>query len=116
MARGKGLSKTEAAHLIGVSVNTLDKWIGRGAIPTVTDGRYKRPRVPVPPALKLAEEVDELRHIGHDRGLIAAAIGRLEQKDPQWQREFEELYGESLRAMKRDDLVKLDLDSFGSND
>lgn len=116
VTEAESLSKTETAKLLRVSVNTLDKWIGRGVIPTITDARYKRARIPVRAALKLAAEVDDLRHLGRDRGVLAAAMSRLEQRDPEWQRAFDDQYGESLDAMRRGDLVELDLDSFGSND
>jgi hypothetical protein len=40
----------------------------------------------------------------------------LEQENPRWQREFDDLYGEGLHAMQRGDLVKVDLDSFDPDD
>lgn len=110
------LSKTEAARLLEVSVNTLDKWIARDVIPTIKDKRYKRVRIPVQAALRLAEEIAELRRVGYDRGLLAEAISRLEQNDPQWKREFDELYRAGLDSMRNGDLVKLDVDSFGPDD
>lgn len=116
VAEADSLSKTEAANLLGVSVNTLDKWIGRGLVPTVKDGRHKRLRVPVQTALALAGEVDELRHLGYQRGLLAEAISRLEQRDPEWQRAFEDRYGDGLRAAARGDLIPIDPNSFGPND
>jgi hypothetical protein len=64
----------------------------------------------------LAGEVKELRRLGRRRGLLVEALSRLELEDPQWQREFDDLYGESLRAMRDGDLVKVDLDSFGPDD
>jgi hypothetical protein len=47
---------------------------------------------------------------------LLEALNRLEREDPQWQRQFDDLYGEGLRAMQRGDLVKVDLDSFGPDD
>ena len=110
------VSKTLAAGILGVSINTLDKWVARGRVPAVEVADYRRARIPTGPLLALASEVSELRRAGADRALLAQAISRLEQEDPQWQREFDDLYGESLRAMQRGDLVKVDLDSFGPED
>ncbi len=39
-----------------------------------------------------------LRRLGHRRDLLAEAMLRLEQEEPEWRAEFEELYG---RALKR---------------
>ncbi|MBA3807744.1 MAG: hypothetical protein H0X28_05035 [Solirubrobacterales bacterium] len=110
------LPKTAAAEILGVSINTLDKWIARGRVPVVDVAGYQRARIPTAPLLALASEVSELKRMGEGRGLLAQAIVRLEQEDPQWQREFDQLYGENLDAMERGDLVKLDLNSFGPDD
>jgi excisionase family DNA binding protein len=109
-------SKAEAAHLLDVSTTTLEKWVVQGRLPVVRVPQYKRDRVPARPLLRLAGEVRELRRLGRRRGLLVEALSRLEQQDPQWQREFDDLYGEGLRAMRRGDLVKVDLDSFGPDD
>jgi excisionase family DNA binding protein len=109
-------SKAEAAHLLDVSTTTLEKWIAQGKLPVVRVREYKRDRVPARPLLRLAGEVKELRRLGRRRGLLVEALSRLELEDPQWQREFDDLYGESLRAMRDGDLVKVDLDSFGPDD
>jgi excisionase family DNA binding protein len=109
-------SKTEAAHLLDVSSTTLEKWIDRGLIPVVQVPRYKRDRIPAHALLALAGEVKQLRRQGRQRGLLLEALNRLEREDPQWQRQFDDLYGEGLRAMQRGDLVKVDLDSFGPDD
>lgn len=95
-------SKTEAAELLEVSVPTLDKWIVQGLLPTEEVEEYKRPRVPAEPLLTLAGEVKELRRLGHKQGLLAEALLRLEQEDPEWAGEFNELYGPGLRAMQED--------------
>jgi hypothetical protein len=109
-------SKVEAAHLLDVSTTTLEKWVAQGQLPVVRVPEYKRDRVPARPLLRLAGEVKELRRLGRRRGLLLEALSRLEQEDPQWQREFDDLYREGLRAMRRGDLVKVDLDSFGPDD
>jgi hypothetical protein len=109
-------SKTEAAHLLDVSSTTLEKWIARGLIPVIQVPRYKRDRVPARALLVLAGEIKQLRRQGRHRGLLVEALSRLEQEDPRWQHEFDDLYGEGLCAMQRGDLVKVDLDSFGPDD
>lgn len=116
LADRSSYSKTEAAHLLDVSSTTLEKWIDRGLIPVVQVPRYKRDRVPARALLVLAGEVKQLRRQGRRRGLLVEALSRLEQEDPRWQREFDDLYGDDLRAMRRGDLVKVDLDSFGPDD
>jgi DNA-binding transcriptional MerR regulator len=91
-------SKSEAADLFGVSPPTLDAWIELGLLPTAQVAEYKRDRVPAEPLLTLASEVRELRRLGHRRDLLAEAMLRLEQEEPEWRAELEELYG---RALKR---------------
>jgi isochorismate hydrolase len=72
--------------------------------------------VPARPLLELAAQVKQLRRTGRHRGLLVEALSRLEQEDPGWRAEFERLYGPGLRAMRSDDLVEVDLDSFGPDD
>ncbi len=109
-------SKAQAAHLLDVSTTTLEQWIGSGLLPVVRVVGYKRDRVPPRPLLALAAQVKELRRHGRQRGLLVEALSRLEQEDPGRREEFERLYGPGLRAMWSDDLVKVDLDSFGPDD
>lgn len=116
LAERSTYSKVEAAHLLDVSTTTLEKWVTQGKLPVVRVPQYKRDRVPARPLLRLASEVKELRRLGGRRRLLVEALSRLEQEDPQWQREFDDLYGDGLRSMKRGDLVKVDLDSFGPDD
>lgn len=110
------LSKHEASRVLHVSVNTLDKWIDRGLIPTISVEGYQRARLPAAPVLRLAVEVEELRRRGQDQALLADAVSRLEQKDPSWREDFEDLYGQSLRAMQRGDLVRVRSEDFGPDD
>ena|ERR1700728_3376703 len=109
-------SKAQAAHLLDVSTTTLERWIGSGLLPVVRVVGCKRDRVPVRPLLALAAQVKQLRLSGRHHGLLVEALSRLEQEDPEWRAEFERLYGPGLRAMRSDDLVKVDLDSFGPDD
>ena len=98
------LSKRQAAAVIGVSVPTLDKWMDRGLLP-VEVAPSGRPRVLRDPVLDLAERVEDLRRAGETRHLVAAAVDRMLREDPQYQREFDELYGPGLAAMREGDFV-----------
>lgn len=113
---GPGVPKTVAARVLGVSVPTIDKWIDRGRIPVMYTPRGQR-RVALGPLVALAAEVQGLREAGQTEGLIAAALLRLQQEDPEFRKEVDELYGESLEAMRRGDLVPAVIpESFGPED
>ena len=98
------MSKRQAAAVIGVSVPTLDKWIDRGLVP-VEAAPSGRPRVLCDPVLDLAERVEDLRKAGETRHLVATAVNRMLHEDPQYQREFDELYGPGLAAMREGDFI-----------
>jgi len=98
------MSKRQAAAVIGVSVPTLDKWIDRGLLP-VDVAPSGRSRVQRDPVLDLAERVEDLRRAGETRHLVAAAVDRMLREDPQYQHEFDELYGPGLAAMREGDFV-----------
>jgi hypothetical protein len=113
---GSSVSKAVAARVLGVSIPTVDKWVARGRIPTVLNGRGPR-RVAVGPLVDLAAIVEELRDAGQTDGLVAAAVLRLEQEDPVYRRNFDALYGDSLAAAARGDLVPATIpDTFGPED
>jgi hypothetical protein len=76
-----------------VSAPTLNKWVRSGLLPVRAAQGYKHPMVPAEALLALAGEVKELRRLGHNRGLLAEALSRLEQEDPRFAAEFAELYG-----------------------
>jgi excisionase family DNA binding protein len=109
------LPKRVAARLLGVSVPTLNKWVARGLIPVERKGRYQRVRRD--PLLELAEQVAVVRSTGQTGGVVAEAVHQLQAKDPTYQREAAELYGESLAAIGRGDLVAAAIPAgFGPDD
>lgn len=85
---GEWLTKSSAARILGVSRNTLDKWVSRGVIPTRDRG------VDRAGLEEIAVELDGLRASGEDRALLAEALYRLEQEDPQWQKKIAEIIPE----------------------
>lgn len=115
-AAARGIPKAPAARMLGVSVNTLDKWIGRGRIGTLASPSG-RALVDAQQVAQLLIAVRVLRELGRKEGLLAAAIEELERDDPHYQREFAELYGESLESMETGNVRPLRLpDSFGPED
>jgi hypothetical protein len=113
---GNGVPKAVAARVLGVSVNTLDKWIARKRVPTVPGAKGRR-LVAVSPLVDLAAELEKLREAGRTEGLLAAALLELQQQDPRYREDFAGLYGESLAAMERDELVPATVpESFGPDD
>ena len=110
------MSKTQAAELIGISVPTLDKWVGRRIVP-VRKAPSGRPRIPRDTALDLAERVGDLRDRGQKRNLIVGVADTLQREDATYQREFHELYGPGLAALAEGDLVSAaPPESFGTED
>jgi excisionase family DNA binding protein len=113
---GPGVPKAVAARVLGVSVPTVDKWITRGRIPTIRTGDGPR-RVAVIALVDLAAVVEELRERGQTEGLVAAALLRLEQADSVYRDDLGELYGDSLTATQRGELVPATIpDTFGPED
>ena len=110
------MSKTQAAKVIGVSVPTLDSWIGLRIVP-IQKAPSGRPRVPRDTALDLAERIEDLRARGRARNLIAGVVDLLQREDATYQREFQHLYGPGLTALAQGDLVSAaPPDSFGPED
>lgn len=113
---GAGVSKAVAARILGVSTNTLDKWIVRGRVPTVR-GDGGRQLVALAPLVELGANIKQLREAGQTEGLLSTAILELEQRDHAYVREFKELYGDSIDALRRGELVPATIpDSFGPDD
>jgi hypothetical protein len=67
--------------------------------------------------IDLATAMEDLREAGHATGVLAAAILSLQQHDARYRRDFEQLYGESLAAAERGDLIPATVpDAFGPED
>lgn len=97
----EGLRKASAARMLGVSVNTLDKWIGRGSLPVVRDTKTGRELVDIRGFVPVCVKVRALRAAGQREGIVVTAVSELEREDPEYQKSFAELYGPSLGALPR---------------
>lgn len=75
---GVGVPKRRAAALLGVSVQALERWVASGALPVVRAPGSSRQLIDAEALLMLAEEVAYLREQGERRGVVAAALRRLE--------------------------------------
>lgn len=73
---GAGVPKQQAAAVLGVSVQALDRWIAAGRIPTVRRPGSSRLLVDADALLALAAEV-ELRRERGERRVLAQAIAAL---------------------------------------
>lgn len=112
-----GLRKATAARMLGVSANTLDKWIRRGRLSVVRDPRTNRELVDIGAFVPLFVKVRGLRAAGRSEGIVATAIAELEREDPHYQKAFSELYGASLQAAAADRLKPVVVpDTFGPED
>ncbi len=72
---GSTLSRSRAAHLLGVSQTALDRWVAAHQIPIVLTPHGRR-EVPRQFVIELREAIDELVREGHRRHLLAAALKR----------------------------------------
>jgi hypothetical protein len=116
-AASGGIAKAPTARLLGISVNTLDKWIARGRIKTILSPGSVRAGVDATQVAQLLTVVRVLREQGRRTGVLAAAIQQLEREDDGYQREFAELYGPSLASMGAGNVKPLELpDTFGPED
>jgi chorismate mutase len=70
---GRTLSRSRAAHILGVSQTALDRWVSVGEIPVVQmpSGRREVPRQVV---IELLESIEELRRAGRQGRPLAAAL------------------------------------------
>ena len=80
-AVGVGVPKRRAADVLGVSVQALERWIAAGKLPTVRRPGSSRALVDAESLLLLAEETARQRESGLKRGVLAAALRRLEEAD-----------------------------------
>jgi excisionase family DNA binding protein len=74
-------SKTDAAAFLGVSRPTLDKWIHAGLLPVEHVPGRKTPRIPSAALMELAGEIEALRELGKNRGLLEEALRRLHHEE-----------------------------------
>ncbi len=72
---GPTLSRSRAAHILGVSQTALDRWVAAHRIPTVITPRGRR-EVPRQFVVELREALDELLREGQQGRLLAKALRR----------------------------------------
>lgn len=70
---GPALSRSRAAHVLGVSQTALDRWVEAGRVPVVITPRGRR-EVPLTFVIEMRECIDELGRAGRRRHLLAAAL------------------------------------------
>jgi hypothetical protein len=71
---GVGVPKRRAAAILGVSVQGLERWIGRGLLPVVRKPPSSRDLVAADALVVLAEEVERLREAGRTHAVLATAL------------------------------------------
>lgn len=74
-----GVPKTQAARVLGISVNALEKWIARGTLPMVPRPGSRRLDIETSAFLALADTVEELRSTGESKRLLTQAFARLQE-------------------------------------
>ena len=105
---GESVPKAVASRLLGVSRQTLDKWIGRGLLPTVeADNGWAR--IPREPLEELVEQVSALRRLGANRAVLSEAISRLSQEPSAMRRMLDPDLVKSLKQVQRGKLGKVTL-------
>lgn len=115
VAVGLGVPKVDAAKLLRISRPSLDRWITNGRIATVQVG--KRTLVDADSLATLLVEVERLRALGETRGVVAAALHRLAQRDADVQAQLADMLRPGLEAMERGDLIPVTIpDAFGPED
>jgi hypothetical protein len=70
---GPTLSRSRAAHILGVSQTALDRWVAASQIPIVLTPHGRR-EVPRPFVIELREAINELMQEGQSRHLLAKAL------------------------------------------
>lgn len=105
---GTTISKTNAADVLGVSTQALDKWIEKGVLRTRQAPNGRR-QIPLTDLEELAEEVRALRELGKKRGVIAEALRRLSEEESNVELEADADIKKSLRDAGRGKLDKVTL-------
>jgi len=70
---GPTLSRSRAAHVLGVSQTALDRWVEAGRVPVVITPRGRR-EVPLAFVIEMRECIDELGRAGRLHHPLAAAL------------------------------------------
>jgi hypothetical protein len=70
---GPTLSRSRAAHVLGVSQTALDRWVAAGEIPVVPMPNGRR-EIPSQVVVELLESISELRRAGRGRHPLAVAL------------------------------------------
>src|SRR5258707_4347835 len=76
---GVGVRKRQAARLLGVGVQALERWIGRGRLPVVRRPGSSRELIDADALIVLAEEVARRREAGERRGVLASSLDEIER-------------------------------------
>jgi DNA-directed RNA polymerase specialized sigma subunit len=77
---GVGVPKRQAAAVLGVTVQALDRWVAAGKIPVVRRVSSSRELIDTEALLALAAEAERLRELG-ERRVLARAIASLEERE-----------------------------------
>lgn len=71
------VAKTVAANTLGITVQALDRWLDRGAIPVVQTPGVRRRQVETAPLLELVCTVTKLRDEGRSGRVVSKALAVL---------------------------------------
>ncbi len=77
---GTGVPKRQAATVLGVTVQAVDRWVASGKIPAVRRAGSSRALIDAEALIALASEAERLREQG-ERRVLAAAIASLEERE-----------------------------------
>lgn len=70
---GDTVTKTNAAEMLQVSRQTVEKWVHEDLLPTVR-GENGRQQIPRQAVERITEEVRSLRDLGHSKSVLAKAL------------------------------------------
>lgn len=77
---GSSIPKRQAASVLGVTVQALDRWVVAGKIPVVRRPGSSRELIDAEALLALAAEAEQLRERGEPR-VLAKAISSLDERE-----------------------------------